>query len=265
MGSATTHALAAAREALGSAGSSVGLKTAEELFAVGHVLGGSAQLRATVSDPSSDDAAKADIVRRVFGGKVSDQTLSILTTLVSQRWSSQKDLLAGIEELGVRAIASSAPVTVSLDAELFAVAQAVASNSELELALRSKLATATAKAELVEKILSGTASEQTVALVRQLVVQPRGRSIREALATTAAIVADQAGLSIATVTSAQPLGEAQLERLRVGLSRQYGRDLRFNQVVDPALIGGLRVQVGDDVIDSSVATRINDVRLQLAG
>jgi F-type H+-transporting ATPase subunit delta len=96
-------------------------------------------------------------------------------------------------------------------------------------------------------------------------MQPRGRSVRVALRKTAAIVASQEGLSIATVTSARPRSDAQLERLQAGLSRAYGRDLRFNQVVDPSLIGGLRVQVGDDVIDSSVATRLADVRLQLAG
>lgn len=265
MGSATTEALAAARQALGRAGSSVGLKTAEELFAVGHVLGGSAQLRALLGDPSSDDSAKTSLVRRVFGGSVSEQTLSLVGSLVGQRWSRQDDLLAGIEEIGIRAIASSAPAAVSLDAELFSVANTVADNAELELALRSKLATPEAKATLVEKILAGKASEQTVALVRQVVMQPRGRSVRVALRKTAAIVASQEGLSIATVTSARPLSDAQLERLQAGLSRAYARDLRFNQVVDRSLIGGLRVQVGDDVIDSSVATRLADVRLQLAG
>jgi F-type H+-transporting ATPase subunit delta len=265
MGSATTEALAAARRALDRAGDTVDLKTAEELFAVGHVLGGSGQLRAILSDPSSSDAAKADIVKRVFGGAVSEQTLALVTSLVGQRWSNHNDLLAGIEEIGVRAIASSTPADVSLNGELFSVGKIVAANAELELALRSKLATPEAKAALVEKVLGGSASEQTIALVRQIVIQPRGRSVRDALRKIAAIVASQDGLGIATVTSAQPLAEAQLERLQVALSRKYSRDLRFNQVVDSSLIGGLRVQVGDDVIDSSVATRLDDVRLQLAG
>jgi F-type H+-transporting ATPase subunit delta len=149
--------------------------------------------------------------------------------------------------------------------ELFAFGSVVADDPELELALRSKLADPAAKGALVERLLAGRASEQTVAIVRQLVSQSRGRSIREALRDAAAIVADEAGLSIATVTSAGPLTVEQVDRLQAALSRQYGRELRITQVIDPSLIGGLRVQVGDDVIDSSVATRINDVRLQLAG
>ena len=70
---------------------------------------------------------------------------------------------------------------------------------------------------------------------------------------------------MATVTSATAISDAQVERLAAGLSAKYGRNLRINQVVDPGVIGGLRVQVGDDVIDGSVAKRLDDVRLQLAG
>jgi F-type H+-transporting ATPase subunit delta len=40
--------------------------------------------------------------------------------------------------------------------------------------------------------------------------------------------------------------------------------LRINEVIDASIIGGIRVQIGDDVIDGSIATRLNDLRLQLA-
>ena len=100
--------------------------------------------------------------------------------------------------------------------------------------------------------------------MRQLVEQPRGRSIRESLRAAARIVAAQHGQTIATVYAATPLPDAQAERLRSVLSATYG-DLRINQVVDPSIIGGLRVQIGDDVIDGSIASRLTELRLQLAG
>ncbi len=64
--------------------------------------------------------------------------------------------------------------------------------------------------------------------------------------------------------TAAPITPAQLDRLRASLAKSYGRDLEINQVIDPSIIGGIRVQIGDDVIDGSVSTRINDLRLQLA-
>jgi F-type H+-transporting ATPase subunit delta len=78
-------------------------------------------------------------------------------------------------------------------------------------------------------------------------------------------VADQSGHSIATVTSARALPAAQLAQLQTVLSAKYGKRLKINEIVDAAVIGGVRVQVGDDVIDGSISRRINDLRLQLVG
>jgi F-type H+-transporting ATPase subunit delta len=106
---------------------------------------------------------------------------------------------------------------------------------------------------------------QTRILVGHLVRQPRGRRMGEALRNASAIVADQAGLGIATVRTATPLTSAQLTRLESTLSARYGRKLSINQVIDGTLIGGVRISIGDDVIDGSVATRLSDLRLQLVG
>ncbi|WP_314148196.1 F0F1 ATP synthase subunit delta [uncultured Leifsonia sp.] len=263
MGSATREALARSVSALAGLGAKADLATAEDLFAAGRVVADSAQLRAVLSDPSADQAGKAALVQRVFGS-LSAPAVELLGVVAGERWSGQDDVLAAIEELAIRAIAASAPRNVDIPAELFAFGGAVTSDAQLELALRSKLADPAAKAELVERLLAGKASEQTTAIVRQLVLQPRGRSIRESLRAAARIVAAQYGQRIATVVTATPLPEAQAERLRASLAAKYG-DLKLNQVVDPAILGGLRVQIGDDVIDGSVASRLTELRLQLAG
>jgi F-type H+-transporting ATPase subunit delta len=195
---------------------------------------------------------------------VQEPALRVIRAVVDGRWSSHDELLAGIEELGIRAVAVSAPEGTPIEAELFTFGRAVGTADGLELALGDKLGDAQAKSTLVHRLLGGRASEQTAVIVEHLVQQPRGRRIGELVRHAATLVADQAGLTIATVRVASPLSPEQSERLAQALSRRYSRRVELNQVVDRDLVGGLRVQIGDDVIDGSVATRINDLRLQFA-
>lgn len=264
MGSATREALDQSKTALSDL-ARVDLTTVAELFAAGRVVGDSGQLRSLLADPSAEAGVKATIVERVFARSLAPSSLELLKAVASARWSSQKDLLGGIEELGLRAAALSAGPDARLEAQLFAFSRTVSSDAELELALGSKLGSQDAKLALVDTLLTGNGSPEIVEIVKHLVLQPRGRRIGELLRHAASVVADQSGFAVATVSSARPLGAAQLERLEKGLAAQYGRAIRLNQVVDPAVIGGLRVQVGDDVIDGSIASRLGELRLQLAG
>ncbi len=263
MGSATRQARAVSRAALGALGT-VELATAQDLFAAGRALGDSPQLRAILADFTGDESEKKAIIAAVFGDRLSGPALDLVNAAVGCRWSSQDDLVAGIEELGLRAAAQSAPDDVDVDGELFAFAEAVVSDNGLELALGGG-GDAAAKTGVVDALLVGKASPQTLAIVRQLVQQPRGRRIRKALEQAAAVVADQAGQSMATVSTALPLNDAQLERLRAALSKGYGRKLRLNHIVDPGVIGGARIQVGDQILDDSIASKLRYLELQLAG
>lgn len=264
MGSATRGAVQALRDALAQQGGAADLGVAEELFSIARLLGTSAQLRNTIADPTAEPASKASIANSVFTGKVAPATLAIVSEAVQQRWSEADDLAEGLEEVGVRAIAQNAPEADRLGDELFAVAGAVSSDAELELALRSKLAGADAKVGVVDRLLTGRVSAGAVAIVRQLVADPRGRSIRESLRWAQQTIADQRDAVLAVVTTAQPLTSAQLDRLRAVFAARYGKAIAFNTVIDPSVIGGLRVRVGNDVIDSSIAARLSDVRMQLA-
>jgi len=262
MGSATREALASAREALTALGGKDGLAVGEQLFEVVRVIGDSSQLRSALADPSVAAADKLAVVNKVFA-TIGAPARTLLAEIVASRWSTQDDLLEGIEEIGIRAVASSAKPG-GIEDELFTFGTAVGSNAELELAVGSKLGSTQSKSALVNALLKHKASPQALAIVDQLVQQPRGRRIGELMRHAASIVADQAGLAIATIITAAPLTAAQLDRLRAGLAKSYGRDLKLNEVIDPSIIGGIRVQIGDDVIDGSVSTKITELRLQLA-
>ena len=264
MGSATRGALAGTRAALAELGRAE-LQVAEDLLAVGRVVGSASHLRTALIDSEADAAQKRTLVEAVFGAKVTADAVTLVSAAAARRWSDGDDFIAGIEDLGYRVAAESAAAGVEIDAELFAFEQAVASDAELELALGSKLSPTPPKLALVDRLLAGKAAPQTVAIVRHLVQQPRGRRIGESLRYAASVVADQRGFDVATVTTAVPLTAEQLERLRQGLAAQAGRRVRFDTIVDPAVLGGVRVQIGDDVIDGSVASRLSSLRQKLAG
>jgi F-type H+-transporting ATPase subunit delta len=262
MGSATREAISTANAALKKQGT-VDLATGEQLLDAALVINGSHELRGALADDTAKDSDRKALVDAVFA-KYTPAAKAVLDTIGTSRWSSEDDLVAGVEELGIRALAASAPKGLSIDDELFDFGTAVASDSELELALGSKLGAVEGKISLVEELLAKKASQQTVAILKALLAQPRGRRIAELIRYAATIVADEAGNGIATVTVATALDAAQRTRLAEALSKQYDRDIRLNEIVDGSILGGLRVQVGSEVIDGTISSRIADLRIRLA-
>ena len=262
MGSASRTAIAKGIAALDAA-KSVTLTDGEQILAAARALDASAQLRALLADPTLDAKERESLVAKVFGS-FGASAIALLGSLAAERWSNASQLVDGIEEIGIRAIAR-AETKADIVAELFAVERAVRSDAELELALGSKLASAESKAEVVTRLLAKQGSAATNAIVRHLVQSPRGRRIGALLRRTAEVVADVTGRVVATVTVAAPLSDGQQAALAADITARFGREPRIQYLIDPAVIGGVRVRVGQTVIDGTIASRIADLRLQLAG
>jgi F-type H+-transporting ATPase subunit delta len=77
------------------------------------------------------------------------------------------------------------------------------------------------------------------------------------------VVSGQQAPVKAEVTSAVELSEQEKDSIRQSLAKQFGADLSFTFAVDPSLLGGLRVRVGDRLIDTSVASRLTALRESL--
>lgn len=240
----------------------------EQLFGFVDALDASTQLRRAVSDPARDGDAKAALVAQLLGGKVDDRVVEVLGALVRARWSSDADFADAVERLAadsVLAAAENAGELERVEEEVFRFLRLMARERELRRALSDRNAKPEARAELARRVLSGTAHPVTVQLVARAAQAPRGRRIVGALSDVERLIAARRRKLVATVTTAQPLTEAQTARLATLLENAYGRSVQLNTIVDPAVIGGLRIEVGSDVVNATVLSRLEDVRRRLAG
>jgi F-type H+-transporting ATPase subunit delta len=236
-----------------------------ELFAVEEVLGHQGSLRRALTDPSADNSAKTALVRSVFAGRVSDETVDLLDTTVTARWSSSADFLDGLERLGALAYVVSAENNGGIDDledELFRFGRIVAASPQLRDALTNPQVPVGYRQELVESLLNGKASTATIRLVQQAIAS-RERVFESALETYQRIAAARQQRMVAVVRTSITLTDAEQQRLSQALRRIYRRQVHLNVVVEPALLGGMRIELGDDIIDGTVLTRLQEARRRM--
>ena len=265
MASSTRQALAQAK-ADSSAYLGSDLAFATDLFVVADAISSSTQLRGILSDSSTESAAKDDLIDRVFKTKVSANALEFVKKVVALRFSRSMDLVIVLEQLGVHAASATASKTSVLDQvqdELFSFQQVVASDRDLQFALSNKSAPNETKLALVKALIGSKAHLVTQALINQAVGSARGRRVAVVIDQFAKQVAAYGQSLVATVTVSKELEQSQVERLRSTLAGTYGQQVSLNIEIDPSIIGGMVVQIAGEIIDGSVSTRLQNLKLQL--
>ncbi|RSS80142.1 F0F1 ATP synthase subunit delta [Streptomyces sp. WAC06614] len=271
MNGASREALHAARERLDALTDNTSVdaaKLADELAAVTALLDREVSLRRVLTDPAQPGEAKAELAGRLFGTQVGGETLDLLSGMVRSRWSQSRDLVDSLEELASTADLTAAQKAGALDDvedEVFRFGRIVSSSTELRSALTDRTATASAKSELLRSLLGGRANATTERLVTRLVTAPRGRSLEAGLESLSKLAAERRDRTVATVTTAVPLSDVQKQRLGAVLAKLYGRQMHLNLDVDPEVLGGITVRVGDEVIDGSIAERLAEAARRMAG
>lgn len=237
-----------------------------QLFQVADLFDSSVALRRAMTDPARKGEDKAGLMRRLLEGKVSSDAVDLLSGVGRAAWSTTRDLGDAIELLAVDATLAAAEAENRLDRveqEVHRAGQVITGDAGLRRALLERLAPARSKAELVGRLVDeGTAPESST-LVRRMASHPRGRRPEAAFEVVAEAAARRRQRLVAHVTVAVWPSDEQLERLSSILARTYGREIRLAVDLEPEVIGGMRVQVGDEVLDGTVSRRLAAAAEQL--
>ena len=271
MHAASREALDQTRTVLQSAlaanpsGGATGAKIGQELFEVVRVLEDNRALRVSVADTAAPVEARQDLVRGVFGWKVDQTTLDLLLAAVAEDWSNPRELREGLILLGREALMRSADEQDQLptvEDELFRLGRIVAGDPQFEQLLADRTAGTDTKRGLLAQVLYGKVTAVTEALASQAVARPTGMPADDIMQISRQ-AAELRGRSVAVVTSAEPLTGQQADDLRSRLVSLYGREIAIHNDIDQSLLGGVVVRVGDEIIDGSVAGRLDALRRSL--
>lgn len=240
---------------------------AEELYSVAELLTAQPRLRRRLADPAAPPDQRTGLAQALLDGKISASALSVVSTAVAARWSTAWDLVDAIETSGddvLLAAAERDDSIATVEDELFRLERILDNESSLTTLLDEATVDARKRSELIEQVLRGKASPVTTALVRHAVATQRKRSILLALDDLIEAAGARRERSVARVISAVDLTDEQMTALGERLSQLYGRRIEVRYAVDPAIRGGLVVRVGDEVIDGSVASRLDEIRSAFA-
>jgi F-type H+-transporting ATPase subunit delta len=269
MRGASADSLATLTDALEAAvdGGANATRVADDLFGVSEILRREPALRRVLTDVSVTAQGKGDLVRQVFGDKLDRASLDLVAAAAGRRWAATRDLGDALENLGVIAVVRGAEQAGQADAledQLFSFERLVSQNPELRDALSDPARSVEDKRGLVRGLLESRFTPAAVRLAEQSVAGTH-RTVAVAMEEYQKVAAAHRNRLVATVRVARELGEAEQQRLAGVLAGQYGRPVHLNVVVDPEVMGGMRVEIGDDVIDGTVSSRLDEARRRLAG
>lgn len=267
MQAASRASLAAARERLDAAVDGLDpdelTRLGDELHAVAGLLDRERRLRRNLGDHASPESSRKGLVEAVLDGKVGSRTLEVLSDLVTSRWSQPLDLVDAVEELAWQATFAVAEQDSSLEDvedDLFRFGRILNAEPRLATLLGDESRPSEDRLELLTTLLGDRARPMTHRLLEQAVRAPRRRALEGVVEGLVDRAAARRERSVAHVTAAAPLTEEQERRLLDALGRIYRRPISLQAEIDPNLLGGLVVRVGDEVIDGSLSGRLERAR-----
>lgn len=275
MRSASRTALSAARDRLGalvpaayeSGGTSSAEQIAADLRAVAGILAREPSLRRALTDPARTSAARVGFASGLLGDRVGTAAAEVVTIAVEGRWGGPGDFATGVELLAVDAElmnASAQGKLADVEDEIFRFSRVVEGSPELFTVLVDAAAPAERRADVLNALLAGKAQQSTIRLVAFALTGVGGRTFDAALTRIVERAAQLREREVVYVATAAPMTEEQEERLARRLGAAYGKQVSVKAEVQPELLGGVTVRIGDDLYDGSVARRLAEARTEIS-
>ena len=234
---------------------------ADDLASVAKLLAHETILTRHLSDPADNPSPKLGLLETLLEGKVDDTSMEVLKAAVSGRWSADADLVDAVEHVARLALlvrAQREGQADEVEEQLFRVGRILDAQPRLSTLLSDYTAPVAGRVKLIKDVLeSGTGvNPTTVQLLSQTIELLHGERADDAVMELAELAVARRGEVVAHVGAAAELSDAQRTRLTAVLTRIYGHPVSTQLHINPELLGGLNIAVGDEVIDGTLSSKL---------
>lgn len=235
-----------------------------ELFVITSLLDGNVRIERALTDVSRPLEDKVAVLNTLLGDQVHPMTMEIMTEVVKRRWSRAADIANAVEDFGVDAMmyyADATDSTLQASIELAELHSALLNTPVVRAKLYDETVPSEARVKFFHELFDGKGlNKVTMRLAEHATENLRRRRYLETIQWLINKLSRHMGESMVIVTTATPLKQEQIDKLIAVYSKKIGRAVHINSVVDPSVLGGMRVQVGDEVTDNTVVAQLENLQ-----
>lgn len=246
---------------------------ADDLFALSDLVQGSSRIALALTDPARSLEDRVRLLQ-TLAENLSEVALTTVEGALSAAPSAQ-ELPTVIEALGECAVQRGAQAegkAIEIADEIFSLERFVRANQQVRSALSDRNREPKYRVRLLQELFGSSLSRPATTLaLRAVSAVSRDSKLEDSVSLTGNLrhmrrdLAAAGDTVVATVQVATPLADAQAERLRNILSRRYQKNIHLQVSVEPSVLGGMKVRVGSQIFDGSLATIIQETKQKLAG
>ena len=246
---------------------------ADDLFVLSDLVQGSSRIALALTDPARSLEDRVRLLQ-ALAENLSEVAFTTVEGALSAAPSAQ-ELPTVIESLGEYAVQCGAQTedkAIEIADEIFALERFVRANQQVRSALSDRNREPKYRVRLLQELFGTSLSRPATTLaLRAVSAVSRDSKLEDSVSLTGNLrhmrrdLAAAGDTLVATVQVATPLADAQAERLRDILSRRYQKNIHLQVSVEPSVLGGMKVRVGSQIFDGSLATIIQETKQKLAG